>query len=338
MEISNYYFARLDLKEQSAYQILSEAMARGEESVRLPSLSGDSVREILRAIRYERPDLFFVDFKHISYTQTPLSVTAHPRYRIRGAALDSTREKVRREMDRILAAAGRASPRSEQGKCRWVHNYLIKNVHYQTEAMGHSEQFPEAFSIDGVFLNHAAVCEGIAKAFQILCRRLGVSVMIVSGAASAPQIGEARIEQAHAWNIASIQGRPVHIDATWDNNLSVSSRRARYDYFCVPDVWIRQDHIFQAMPPCTAAEFSYFAAQGVCFSSPRQLKAYLKDALEKRSEVLYFKLIGDNLPADVVGRTDSIVKQALEQFTPGSYRMELIFNPGQFCFFYRISQ
>lgn len=336
MELSRYYFSGLNFAEQLACRDLADAMEQGKDSVKLSLLPADaSMDRILKAIQYEHPELFFVDFSRMSYSCTPSSVTVRPRYKAQTEPLRIVRDKVSREIERIVSEANRDAPQSEQSKCRWIHNYLLKNVRYQSEALYHPQKFPQAFGIDGVFLNRAAVCDGISKAFQILCRRLGLSAMTVRGTSTLPQSAPI---QSHAWNVVSVRGNPVHVDVTWDNNLSASSRHTRYDYFCVPDAWMERDHTFSDVPSCTADGFSYFAGKNVCFSSSRQLKAYLEEALRKKSRKLYFKLAGERLPANIVDRTNATVKRAVEKFSPDIRRVESFINRPQLCFFYRVTE
>lgn len=66
----------------------------------------------------------------------------------------------------------------------------------------------ESFYLEGVFINNRAVCDGIAKAYRLMCMMEGIPCFKVAGVTVGSGIG-------HAWNIALINGDWYVVDATW---------------------------------------------------------------------------------------------------------------------------
>ncbi len=87
-----------------------------------------------------------------------------------------------------------------------IHDYICGNAWYNlvNELRVHSS---EAFFIgDG-----GVVCEGYAKAFKVICDRLGIPCVLVSGDAGG----------AHMWNYVQMDdGKWYLVDATWDDQKS----------------------------------------------------------------------------------------------------------------------
>lgn len=71
----------------------------------------------------------------------------------------------------------------------------------------------DSFYLEGVFQNGVAVCNGIAKAFVLLCAIEGIPAVKVNGTANGA---------AHAWNKVYIDGKWYIVDSTWSNVKSGS--------------------------------------------------------------------------------------------------------------------
>ncbi len=95
-----------------------------------------------------------------------------------------------------------------------------------------------AFSVEGVFDDGAAVCEGISYAFMLLARIEGIECYQITGVASQ---GNSRV--AHAWNKVHLDGKWYCIDATWGNTFFNDTKYVTHRYFMVDDGTFSVDHI-----------------------------------------------------------------------------------------------
>lgn len=102
---------------------------------------------------------------------------------------------------------------STQEKIRKIHDYIIDNTDYDENASDESK------SAYGVFKYRKAVCSGYADAVSIFLNNLGIKNYRVSN-------------DVHIWNLILVNGKWVHLDATWDDPIS-SGKVTSYSYFLV---------------------------------------------------------------------------------------------------------
>ena len=140
-----------------------------------------------------------------------------------------------------------------------IYEYIIKNVYYDHDTFNRviSQEISDSdasnyycFYLDGVFLNHVAVCDGYSKAFLLLARMEGIRAVQIEGTT----VGEG---SGHAWNkvFLSVNGGErawyvidcTHGDASveFNNNGSIASKEvmthacflytdAEKDIECIP--------------------------------------------------------------------------------------------------------
>ena len=93
-----------------------------------------------------------------------------------------------------------------------IYDWLVNEVDYDTEvynlvAMDVSTSQYHCFYLEGVFDYHLAVCDGIAKAFAVMCNIEGIPAIKVSGVAKNGGI-------RHAWNKVLINNAWYIVDCT----------------------------------------------------------------------------------------------------------------------------
>lgn len=121
-----------------------------------------------------------------------------------------------------------------------IDNYLRKVVSYK-------DKVSNAHNSYGALINGYAVCEGYARAFKLLCDKVGIPALVIIGEADfglAPQklfgadLVVNNINYNHAWNIVYVDGEWYHFDTTWNDTLGESK------YRFISDAEIRKDHKF----------------------------------------------------------------------------------------------
>lgn len=333
--MNEYYFSNLNDIEQKCYKKIISAVRNKETNVNLGIFIGENIFEnLLRAIDYDHPEFFYVDFKQVKYVKSTLGLIYYINYRIKIDLCDMVINSVQEEINKVKQLVIKQNFTTDYEKCRWIHNYLVKSVRYNFEAVSYPNNFPEAFEIDGVFKGKRAVCEGIAKAYKFLCDKLGVESLIAFGTATSEYFGQ---DLLHAWNIIKIENQFMHVDVTWDIGVSESSKYMRYDYFCISDMYLKKDHIFSNFPLCETDDWSYFYRKRRVFSGVKQLKGYLEEELKNKKNIFYFKIIWEkDIPSDIQDRIQNLIKKMVAQYYHCAFSIELIPNSEQMCFFYRI--
>lgn len=124
-------------------------------------------------------------------------------------------------------------------KLSYWDNWLAANNEYNSYAAGKQNYILEndtPWSIAGAFLQDCSpVCEGYAKAFQLLCHEAGIPCLQISGYADAD--GEQGPEQpeGHMWIAVQVEGKWYLSDPTWDDPI-VNGETLNYsskEYFLV---------------------------------------------------------------------------------------------------------
>ena len=143
-----------------------------------------------------------------------------------------------------------------------LHDALAARCTYDGTAAGAeapAETYPQAFSAYGALVKGKAVCEGYARAMQLLLDEAEIPATVVTG------FDENR--QPHMWNLLTIDGRNYHLDVTWDD----SGDQIRHTYFNLTSRDILQTHSLdeenQGIDTCTATEANYFYRTGAYFNS-----------------------------------------------------------------------
>ncbi len=105
---------------------------------------------------------------------------------------------------------------SNDEKVILVHDKLCGEMVYARDVLGEPAKDVWAHNVMGVFDNKKAVCEGYAKAFQLILTYLGIESIYVTGTASSGGASE-----NHAWNLVKLDDGEWHaIDTTWDDTAA----------------------------------------------------------------------------------------------------------------------
>lgn len=121
---------------------------------------------------------------------------------------------------------------TEYEREKMVHDFLLERVEYDRDVdmVNFDNNNPDIYTTYGALVNQVAVCEGYARAFQMLMNGLGVDCVGVMGESS---------DQMHIWNAVKLGGEWYNADVTWDDR---EEPYARYIYFNVNDDYLYEDH------------------------------------------------------------------------------------------------
>ena len=335
--MNEYHYLKLDHKEKVYYKKILDAVIGGDSSVRpIPFIGSEQIAKIATAVNYDHPELFYVDFRHLNFLGTPMGVVYQINYTVRSAIRSTINKQVEKKISEILEAAAQRNLQGEYEKCRWVHNYLVRNTKYNYEALRRPDDYPDSFSAKGAIIDGLAVCEGISKAFKLLCDRLGVDAMIAFGTSSQDNFG---MDIPHAWNIVKFNNEYTHVDVTWDIGMSETSKFTRYDYFCVSDRWMMLDHEYSSFPECRTDDYSYFSKRNRIFIKGKDLQVYLDTEIKKGLSTLYFKVnVANENFVSVQSKVQEQVSRSISASMHSTYYLEMAPNVKQMCFFFRVKQ
>lgn len=294
-EISlSYAYNQLDSNEQLVYAELRR-MIRTREETNLSTLDADEVREIYDMVLADHPEIFYVDgYTITSHTRNGaleyLSASANYVYDAEQTA--EYERLIDTAVDSILLQA--PTDGSDYDKVKFCYEYLIRNTDYDLSAENNQ-------NIISVFLNHASVCNGYAKAFQYLLLKMDVATTLVSGTASSQTASG-----PHAWDLVRIDGQYYYCDPTWGDPQYAGSTTTSleasisYDYLNVTTADMQASHTAGdtiPLPVCTDTTYNYYIQEGLYFAGydAAQLHRIANAAYEDGSLVIRFRCADANV-------------------------------------------
>lgn len=136
---------------------------------------------------------------------------------------------------------------SEIDKELALHDYLVRYVRYDTEntkAGTVPPTYHPSHSAYGVFVKKIAVCDGYARAMQVLLNKAGIECLKIDGMPVSKDFGPI----GHSWNIVKIDGKYYQLDATWDDPVSLGELPGlQHKYFNLSDSQMASSHYFEPM-------------------------------------------------------------------------------------------
>ena len=271
---------------ETALTLLRAAISELREDVPEFAGTGVTVAEMRLAFQdlLDDPELYFVSGNvSMLYEQTSDDVTACPvntvtlQYTVGADELPSYADALERGVASALSWVGDAMGDVEAAKA--LHDYLIRSTSYDTQAAEAAEAdgtddggtgtgdadadvtadegaaAREPFCAVGPLVNGLAVCDGYARAYQLLLGRIGIGCMFV-----------ASDEMNHSWNLVSIDGAWYHVDVTWDDPVPDAGpdARVRGDAFLRGDEAMRDelDHYGWAAPVQAPEDYPWLEQYG----------------------------------------------------------------------------
>lgn len=287
----DFYYQFLSSNSRKIYKSLVQGMETFQNSIFLPGCFSDEfLTQIIQFVSYDHPEFFYVDFSRLAYLKGALGIKYQPTYMGSLSQLRHKRDCLQSQAMGILSKMHAARIDLPYAKVRWIHNYLIRYVHYDYQSLQTPSQ--TAHNIAGVLQEKRAVCEGIAKTFLYLCNLEQIQAALITGSANG---GEMRLEgtSLHAWNLICLDDIWYHIDCTFDLCQSQEINANRYDYFCLSDADMMRDHTFESKVVCPSNDKSYFQQTCRTIKSPKELKAFVRKTLDAGQKIFYFKLAGN---------------------------------------------
>lgn len=165
-----------------------------------------------------------------------------------------TQEKLYRQVTKIYNKIITEDMTDVEKLCAF-HNYIIVNTSYDYENYFNDSLPDTVYTAEGVFFEGKAVCQGYAEALKLFLDMAGIESKLVYG------YGWNAIEgdwEGHAWNLVKLGNNWYHVDTTWDDPDTEND--IYYDYFCIPDSVMDDDHNWKKRdyPKAAGGEYSNY--------------------------------------------------------------------------------
>lgn len=143
-----------------------------------------------------------------------------------------------------------------------LHDRLAALCSYADEAAidGGYEVHPNAYNAYGALVEGKAVCEGYARAMQLLLGLADIPSTLVIGRSL-------ENGQEHMWNMVTVNGQNYHVDPTWND----SDDRLRHSFFNLSTALLERTHTIDdgqtGIDTCTAEDDNYFIRNRTYFDT-----------------------------------------------------------------------
>ena len=245
--------------------------------IRFKAADKQDLNEILSAgyaVLRDHPEFFYYKTSLKSYFDGN-QVTLKLRLLYTPVEIAILKTRIEHKLSEILKLIPRNACTWE--KERILFEYLQLNTTYTDDGA------PERYNIIGALLNGQAVCEGISKAFAVLCHRIGVPCIVV-------------FSKTHMWNLVNINGRLSNVDVTYATNTPHTF--CDYTYFNVSDSDMNNDEHrkeLECIPNCLDNSNNYYTKMNLYFQNEQELKKYITKSLFVCKSPIYVKLSKGNI-------------------------------------------
>ena len=274
--LARYHYYLLSKGEQRIYEKIRKQLMLGRKKITIGYTP--SIYKIIEALREDSAELYFVKwqavFTHIEFNARERLITWEVSYLYKQNEVKQIEERIKSIIQTFEKL------KSERAIALAVHDWLANNVTYdQIEVKKNRFKFRNHNAV-GALLAKKAVCEGFARAYQLLLNRLGVDCMMVFGKAKTEGSWEGGL---HAWNIVSINGSNYYVDVTWDAATYVgNSKHATYAYYCLSKTMIAVDHECKLPIVCNSRKENLFYRTNRVFSSEKRLFEFFKSRKKEK--------------------------------------------------------
>ena len=233
--MSGYGFAALTTDDERQLYAYIDNAAKSYEPYEFTTPMNEAylrLSDIIDFYKNDHPEVFWLsDGSPYSFHIDNGNVTVTPSVKQTGDALRTMQQTFNARVDEIVAAAPQNASAYELEL--YVNDWLVDNCRYDDEAVEYHNQNNVPMGNEqnayGALVEGRAVCEGYARAFQLLCARLGVECKVIDGFAKGFH-GDGG-SSAHVWNAVQLDGSWYYVDPTWndtDENDEYYSARCYY--------------------------------------------------------------------------------------------------------------
>ena len=234
-------------EEKVAYTEISDGLKNYDDSIELScKINEASLKKVYESVIYSEESQMFCTshaYKYSYLESEDIVNFIEPCYNFTPEECEQIQGKIDEQTQVIKKEV--TSGMSDIEKIKVIHDYIIKKCEYadltkcteeEVVFKMEKEHFGDAY---GALIGGSAICEGYSRAFKYICNSFGIGCELVSGTGDNTE---------HMWNMVQIDDRWYHVDVTWDdpviNGVSDESTVV-YDYFCLPDEKILEDHIIE---------------------------------------------------------------------------------------------
>lgn len=269
-----YGYSQLSQSEKVVYNQLLSGFDKMSSDISITPVPISTLKKVYNYVIGDNPRLFWVDISGYTYYyyNDQANRVVQP-YLIAPSQKDAMVAAADAAASQVLSQL--SSGMSDYSKAIVLHDSLVNAVTY-SDAGGMSH------NLYGALVEHKAVCDGYARAYQYLCKKVGIFALVAEGTAQS-----GGTSGGHAWNVIRMGTEYYHMDVTWDDSDSANlPGYVSYSYFGLTTRAITRDHTVDQtasypIPTATATQYNYFVKEGLLFDTYEGAKSAIEAQVKK---------------------------------------------------------
>lgn len=303
---NSYYYNKLTEQQKNIYTAIANGVKSLTNDVKLKKYeyidSETTMKDVevaLHKFLLDHPEVYYMDDKYTVSTKTGITgtgVIVGLTYQFGSIEeLNNSIARLNSKFDEILNEATIEKGKDFENEQK-IHDVLSKKVtYYEYEDLS---KIPSKYhTIEGTLTENLAVCDGLAKTFQILLDKVGIKSIIVSGSLNGT---------SHAWNMIQLEDGWYHTDITSDNSIKTEKKVVFHSYFNINTETIKKTHVISEediIPESTSTKYNFYEYTGKNIVSGDNFANKLKEIISKNSDenLVEYKVNGfDNVPEKTI--------------------------------------
>lgn len=214
----------------AAYMVANEegenGYAMAPVRIQKEKLSSGEIGLCLSLLANDCPEIFWMSRRYSYWYEGNDTVVQLYAY-VSGNRCERMLNQVKEVVDGVIESLppGLTELQREQQIYQW----LAAHCTYDRDVNQVADNW-RSYAAVGSLLDGKAVCEGYARALQLLLSQAGITCRSVTGTAEGG---------GHMWNMVKLGDDWVHVDLTWDDS---GDEGPLYRYFNLPDTILQQTH------------------------------------------------------------------------------------------------
>ncbi|MBR5969529.1 MAG: hypothetical protein IK016_04195 [Lachnospiraceae bacterium] len=288
-----YYYDCLNSEEQTLYAELYHIIITLAEDVFISATDAQTLEKVQNCVMNDHPEIYYLSGYYTTrYTlgEQTVGFSFTGRYLYDAAEISRRNLLIEDYITRCLSSLPAYA--DDYTKVKYVYDYLIRNTAYDIDASDNQ-------NICSVMIGGKSVCQGYAKAAQMLLNRAHVDCTLVVGTVTSGMSAG-----PHAWNLVYADGNWYYLDVTWGDasfrNGNSVNEGVNYDYLLTTTAEISKTHTIGSvvpMPLCNHTEDNYYIRE----------RAYFTEASLEAFGDLVARRMSEGAPAVTFKCSDAVV-------------------------------
>lgn len=224
--------------------------------------------EVLEAYKNDNPEVFWLKGE-FTYSVSDNVTFIELAYNISGEELSKAKNEFNNKLNEIVNSVPYYA--NDIDRELYVFDYIINNSKYgyDSNIANKDEAIDLVNNTYSTLVDKITVCAGYSRTFQLLCNKVGIECVCISGTAAG---------ENHMWNCVKIDNKWYQTDVTWSHpdNAHCLYSSDKYNYFNITDEMMYEEHtlfdyyyegtdakncINFYVPKCTDTDKTYYNAK-----------------------------------------------------------------------------